>query len=135
MKRREALSRLTVLVALAAWRPTEFRRLAPKPLEHPEPRPGITSEHVLADADLPKNRKKMHDAYSGARAYPELFDGLCCGCDCRESMGHRSLLSCYESKQPQGCLACQEEAWLVADLAKQGKSLADIRTAVDKKFG
>ena len=50
-------------------------------------------------------------------------------------MGHRSLLSCYESKQPQGCLACQEEAWLVADLAKQGKSLADIRTAVDKKFG
>ena len=135
MNRREVLTRLSGFVALAALRPSDLRTLAAKPFEHPEPRPGITADHVLADTDLPKNKKKIHDTYSAARAHPELFDGLYCACDCREAMGHRSLLSCYESKQPQGCLACQEQAWLVADLAKQGKSLAEIRAAVDKKFG
>ena len=48
---------------------------------------------------------------------------------------HRSLLVCYETKQPIGCVACQDEAQLVAKLAKQGKELAKIRSAVDKEFG
>ena len=50
-------------------------------------------------------------------------------------MGHRSLLSCFESDRAIGCLGCREEARIVARMARAGKSLADIRAAVDRKWG
>jgi len=37
--------------------------------------------------------------------------------------------------QPTGCLACQQEAQFVARMAKEDASLAEIRAAVDKKYG
>ena len=107
-------------------------------LHHPDPRQGVDASHVLTTEELGDfaKKKRVASAYDAARAYPEIFDGLSCGCGCVEHGGeHRSLLSCYESKQPTGCMACQEEATFVADLAKDKKSLAEIRTAVDKKFG
>jgi hypothetical protein len=134
MNRREALSRLTGFIVVAALRPAGFRPHTDKPFEHPDPRPGITGDHVLAEADLPA-KKAVRQAYANARAFPELFDGVYCMCDCRETLKHRSLLSCFESKQPTGCMACQEEAELIAQLAKDGKSLQDIRAAIDKKWG
>jgi len=134
MNRREALTRLTGLIAVAVLRPAGFRRYTDKPFKHPDPRPGITGDHVLAEADLPV-KKAVRQAYANARAYPEFFDGVYCVCDCRESLKHRSLLSCFESKQPTGCMACQEEAELIARLAKDGKTLQDVRAAIDKKWG
>src|SRR4051812_34495510 len=66
-------------------------------LEHPDPRPGITAERVLADDALGSHSKDVLSAYAAARAYPEIFDGLGCGCGCtgKDAM-HRSLLACYE---------------------------------------
>jgi hypothetical protein len=109
----------------------------PKPsLEHPDPRPGITAERVLADGTLRSSKSEVLAAYAAARSYPAIFDGLACGCGCTEKgMPHRSLLVCYETQQPTGCWSCQKEAQLVADLAKNDTPLADIREAVDKKFG
>jgi hypothetical protein len=106
----------------------------PMRLEHPEPRSGITSEHVLTAEAVGKTYKgRIAQAYDAARAYPAIFDGIACGCGCAPSNGtHRSLLSCYESAQPAGCRSCQTEALLVGRLAKRGDSLADIRAAVDK---
>ncbi len=49
-------------------------------------------------------------------------------------MHHRSLLRCFETDQPVGCGACRESAALIGPLAKDGKSLADIRAAVDKDY-
>jgi hypothetical protein len=134
MKRREAVGRLSGLLAVAVLQPAAFRKLVRKPFEHPEPRPGITAEHVLSVDDLPK-KNSVREAYDIARANPELFDGVYCVCDCRESLKHRSLLTCFESKQPAGCGACREEAELIAKLAKEGKLLAEIRGAIDKKWG
>ncbi len=102
-----------------------------KSLDHPEPRRGITAAHVLADAALPRE-PKVRAAYAAARANPGIFDGLYCACNCRDSLGHRSLLACYETQQPTGCEACQEEAALVGRLAARGKRLAEIRGAVDR---
>jgi hypothetical protein len=105
-------------------------------LQHPDPRPGITAEHVLADDALGGEMDKdVLEAYASARTYPEIFDGLACGCGCAgESGGHRSLLSCYESLQPAGCHPCRTEAQLVAKMAKKKKSLAEIRKEVDKRY-
>ena len=129
ISRRVALSRLSRMVAVAVvpWRfALDF--------EHPDPRPGITAVNVLPDERI-GDRKGVREAYAAAREYPELFDGLYCACECSESMKHRSLLSCFESMQPAGCYGCQEQAKLVARLAKQGKTLGDIRKAVDDKWG
>jgi hypothetical protein len=50
-------------------------------------------------------------------------------------MNHRSLLSCFESRQAMGCMACREEGELVGRLARDGKTLEEIRHAVDLEFG
>lgn len=132
--RRSALARIGGFVIFGALRLPVGRRADPKPFPHPDPRPGITGAHVLPADDLPK-KKSVRDAYDAARTYPEIFDGIFCPCDCHDSMGHRSLLSCFESKQPTGCWGCREAAEFILPLAKEGKSLAEIRQAVDKKFG
>ncbi len=106
-------------------------------LKHPDPREGITAEKVLKLEDLgEKPRKKVVDAYDAARQYPAIFDGLACACGClgAESYQHRSLLVCFETRQPTGCHGCQEESAFVARLAKDNKTLAEIRVAVDKEF-
>jgi len=119
--------------------PGRVVRLAdPSGLDHPEPRQGITSERVLAADALgsPRRAQDVIEAYDAARTYPQIFDGLACGCGCTGKNGeHRSLLVCYETKQPTGCASCQLEAKLVGGLAKQNTTLAEIRAQVDKKFG
>jgi hypothetical protein len=106
-------------------------------LKHPDPREGITAEKVLKVADLgDKPRKRVADAYAAAREFPAIFDGLACACGCLggEAHQHRSLLVCFETRQPMGCYGCQEQSAFVARLAKDNKSLAEIRLAVDKEF-
>ena len=132
--RRAALARLAGLCAAAAvvplpaWRPA----IREEPFPHPEPRPGITAERVLADADI-GSREKVRKAYAAARANPETFDGLFCACHCEKE--HRSLLVCFETRQPTGCWGCMEQAELVAEMVKDKKTLAEIRVAFDKRWG
>jgi hypothetical protein len=107
------------------------------PLEHPEPRDGISGDHVItADALGTSHGAKVLEQYDAARTYPALFDGIACGCSCGtgRKAEHRSLLACYETMQPTGCGACQMEADIVGTLAKEGKPLADIRKAIDKMY-
>jgi hypothetical protein len=138
--RRAALTRLAGLCAASFLAPGRFDPWVEghghhgrhAELVHPAPRPGITAEKVLPDDKLP-DRKRVRDAFTSARAYPELFDGVCCACGCEKE--HRSLLACFESAQPTGCWGCQEEAALIASMAKDGKTLDEIRAAIDKKWG
>ncbi len=135
--RRRFLVALSGLLATpAAWRDAVAHHVTTprKGFPHPDPRPGITGENVLAEAEIGE-RRRVREAYEAARTHPELFDGVYCACECDKSMGHRSLLSCFESRQAIGCMACREEAELVTRLARDGKSLAEIRLAVDEEFG
>jgi hypothetical protein len=106
-------------------------------LDHPEPREGITAERVLTVEALGDSaKKKVVESYEAARTYPAIFDGIACACSCGGKKGtHRSLLVCFETMQPTGCFACQQEAELVGRLARENKSLSEIRAAVDKEFG
>ena len=134
ISRRDALVHLAglMLVGVVPTRGTLWN--THKPFPHPDPRPGITAANVVAVGDLP-DKKRVRESYDIARSYPEILDGIYCPCECSESLHHRSLLSCFESRQPTGCWGCQEAAEFVGPLAKQGKTLAEIREAVDKKFG
>jgi hypothetical protein len=133
MNRADFLRQVGGFVAVALMQPRGLAALAVPPSPtHPDPRPGITSERVLTAEALGSARDKVLAAYDGARAYPEIFDGLTCACGC-DVVGHRSLLVCYETMQPTGCRSCQDEATLVTKLAKTDKTLAEIRRAVDKQ--
>jgi hypothetical protein len=134
ISRRTALTQLTGIFALASLNARDWSWTPAKPFEHPEPRPGITAANVLPVEQLGRN-KNVLEAYAVAREHPEILDGLYCVCECRDSMGHRSLLSCFESTQAMGCLGCRDQTELIAELLKDGKSLDDIRRAFDKKWG
>jgi hypothetical protein len=139
MSRGAFLKRMSGLLVVAVI-PSDavLRTFAALPsLDHPDPRPGITAEHVLSVEALSSIKsERVKDAYEWARTYPAIFDGIACGCGCGDrNKAHRSLLVCYETAQPTGCQACRDEAQLVARLAAKDTPLADIRTAVDKKFG
>jgi hypothetical protein len=126
------------LLILAAFNPVRLRgpHRHQSRFEHPDPRPGITSEHVLTADALGERKEKVLSAYDLARGHPEIFDGLACACGCTGKNGsHRSFLSCFESMQPTGCYGCLEQAELIAPLIKDGKTLAEIRSAIDKKWG
>lgn len=134
--RADFLKRLCTLSVLAVVDRPTIPALA-NALKHPEPREGITAEKVLKPEELgEQTRKSVLEAYDIARQYPQIFDGLACACGCLGTTGplHRSLLVCYETRQPTGCHGCREQATFVARLAKNGKTLAEIRTAVDKEF-
>ena len=125
-----------------------IRLPSPGPEKHPDPRPDVTADKVLSAeayekevrrlADDEKHRarlmKRVSKVYEQAREIPQVLDGLYCYCDC-SSYGHRSLLTCFEVVQAVGCWSCKEEAELAYKLHSEGKSLTEIREAVDKKFG
>jgi hypothetical protein len=136
ISRRAFLLHAAAVLALAGWDRDAFARAPNRRspgLPHPDPRPGITGENVLAESEVGE-RRRVREAYAAARAHPELFDGVYCACECDKSMGHRSLLSCFESRQAIGCMACREEGELVGRLARDGKTLDEIRLAVDKEY-
>jgi len=101
---------------------------------HPEPRPGITSERVMPASFVPRT-PGSNDAYAAARTHAATLDGVYCHCDCSKHAGHRSLLTCFEGDHGAYCDICMGEAMVASGMADQGRSLEEIRTAIDRQFG
>jgi hypothetical protein len=105
----------------------------PQRFPHPDPRPDVTGDKVLPRSELGE-KQPVIDAFELARANPTTFDGIYCVCRCEKSLGHRSLLSCFESTQPIGCMGCREQAKFIGRQISDGKTLEEIRDAVDKEY-
>jgi hypothetical protein len=101
---------------------------------HPEPRPGITAATVMAAGAVPRTVGSV-EAYAAARAVPHVIDGLYCHCDCAHHSGHRSLLTCFESDHGAFCDICMGQAMLAQEMDGEGRSLLEIRDAIDRQFG
>ncbi|MEK7668756.1 MAG: CYCXC family (seleno)protein [Gemmatimonadota bacterium] len=100
---------------------------------HPEPRPGITAADVLPPSTY-AGYDQIVRAYEAAQQVPQVLDGLYCHCQCRENFNHRSLLSCFQSEHGASCDICMGEALMAAEMHRQGKTLEEIRQAVDARF-
>src|SRR6478672_7154474 len=108
---------------------------ARKIASHPKPRPGITGAKVIPAEQLAKYAHLI-PLFDGIRAVPQIADGIRCNCGCAELPGFYSLLSCYEGDgMAKICPICQGEGRVVVRMAKEGKSLDEIRAAVDAQFG
>lgn len=103
------------------------------PLEdHPEPRPGVDASRVLPADQV---RTSVAELYDQVREIPHVVDGVRCYCGCADLDGFYSLLSCYEeSGMAQRCDVCQGEGELVYRLHGEGRTLDEIRAAVDRRF-
>jgi Protein of unknown function with PCYCGC motif len=99
---------------------------------HPTPRPGITADRVLSPDSVPE---RSSEVYTMAARIPGLLDGLYCHCDCHERDGKRSLLECFEDAMGSTCGICSGQARLAYEMSQQGKSLRDIRKAIDAQYG
>jgi hypothetical protein len=119
-------------VAHPLWGATRGRRDDPT---HPEPRPGITAANVLPDSEL-VDYPSCQSAFDAIRKIPQIVDGIRCHCGCADIPGFYSLLSCYEGAgMARICEICQGQGRLAARLHKAGKTLDEIRTSVDARYG
>ncbi len=101
---------------------------------HPTPRPGIDASHVLKPDQL-KDAALAIPAFDEVRQIPEIVDGIRCHCGCATDKKRYSLLSCYEGDgMARECHTCQGQGRMAFRLHKEGKSLAEIRDAIDAKY-
>lgn len=108
---------------------------APRLSDHPTPRPGITAAKVLTKDQLGEHQDAA-PVFDMVREIPHVVDGIRCQCGCSALEGKYSLLSCYEADgMAAHCQICQGEGRLAYRLNKQGKTLDEIRAAIDAKFG
>lgn len=101
---------------------------------HPAPRDGITAITVAPSARY-ASMPSIAAVYDKAAQIPAVLDGLYCHCDCSLHSNHRSLLTCFEDDHGAGCDVCLGEAELAFGMAGEGRSLKEIRAAVDDLYG
>ena len=138
---RHSVGALLALAGLARARPLGAVGVAGMPIRrpyggpHPTPRPGIDASKVLTPDKLTEH-PAAEPVFEMVRKIPQVVDGIRCQCGCAELPEFYSLLSCYEADgMAQHCVICQGEAKLAFRLHEQGKSLDEIRAAIDAKFG
>ncbi len=129
LSRREflALSCLAISGTRGPW----LQRAGP----HPKPRPGIDASHVLTEGEL--KGEDVIAAFNEVRQIPQVVDGIRCQCGCAKRGGYYSLLSCFEGPHAmaQTCEMCQGEGRHAFRLHSSGKSLDEIRSAIEERFG
>lgn len=134
---RRSAGALLALLGLAFAQPAEAEILRRRPSSgpHPTPRPGIDASKVLTRDTLTEN-PAAESVFEMVRKIPQVVDGIRCQCGCAELPEFYSLLSCYEADgMAQHCVICQGEAKLAFRMHEQGKTLDQIRAAIDEKFG
>jgi hypothetical protein len=129
------LSSVVLVAAVDADRLWAERRTPGTAWTHPDPRPGIDASRLLP-------RERLADApdavpvFDMVRRIPQVVDGIRCHCGCAEDPDNYSLLSCYEGAgMASECRICQGQARLAFTMHQQGKTLTQIRAAVDARFG
>ena len=131
------LSGLSAVIVLAFVPRRLFGRCtngSARPGPHPTPRPGIDASRIPAAAALDDD-SDARTAFDQVRQIPRIADGIRCHCGCADRL--YSLLSCYEGEHPMAmhCQVCQGEGRLAYRLHRAGKTLDEIRAAIDDRYG
>ena len=69
-------------------------------------------------------------AYEVARRIPETLAQLPCYCHCDDSLGHKSLQSCFVTEHGESCGICIGEALMASQLEKQKVPIEEIRRQI-----
>jgi hypothetical protein len=102
---------------------------------HPTPRPGIDASKVLS-AERLKDSPRALVAFDEVRQIPAIVDGIRCHCGCAGADGFYSLLSCFEGDgMARMCDICRGQGRLAFRMHRAGKTLDEIRIAIDDRYG
>jgi hypothetical protein len=115
----------------------------------PEPSPQVTQAPALqsapAAADAVRPNKvldptgfsdpQVRRAYEAAKKYAHVLESIYCYCRCKENIGHRALVECFESDHGAHCDVCMTEAITVARMTEQGRTPQEIQKAIDAFYG
>jgi hypothetical protein len=117
---------LTILAAVFAW-----AAIAPPVWAGDEAVPPVQRAIPLPQTLSPDkfDRAVLKRAYAAASRHREIVAQLPCYCWCSR-FGHRSLLDCFASSHGANCDICIKEVLLADEMAKNGKSVAEIRDAI-----
>jgi hypothetical protein len=101
--------------------------------DHPAPRQGLTAADV-APAERYAAYPRVAEVYEMVAQIPHVIDGIYCHCDCSKHSDHRSLLTCFQDDHGAACDVCLTEAALAFRMVGEGRSLKEIRKAVDALY-
>ncbi len=73
-------------------------------------------------------------AYAAAKKYAHVLEQLYCYCRCKENLGHRALVECFETDHASMCDVCMTEAMTAARMTSEGKTPKEIQQAVDAYY-
>jgi hypothetical protein len=71
--------------------------------------------------------------YQQAAKIGNVLYQLPCYCRCDRALGHTSLRSCYEGLHGTECSTCAKEAFFATQQLKLGKTVAQIRDAINRR--
>ena len=108
--------------------PTAFKR--PVPAHFTTPQDPKSLKPTLAPEQF---AGKVRKAYQVAKEIPQTLTQLPCFCYC-DSIGHKSLHTCYEDEHSAGCTTCVDSALLASELKQQGMGDAEIRDRLIAKY-
>ena len=107
--------------------------------EVPQP-PAQSAPSIVAAPDQGQNKvldaagftdARVRDAYVTAKKYAHVLESIYCYCHCKENLGHRALVECFESDHASHCDVCMNEAMIAARMTEQGKTPKEIQKAID----
>lgn len=77
---------------------------------------------------------RVRKAYEAARQYAHVLENVYCYCRCKENIGHRALIECFESDHASHCDVCMVEAEMAARLTAEGKTPQEIQKLIDAVY-
>lgn len=74
------------------------------------------------------------EAYRVVKEIPETIAQLPCYCHCDQSIGHKSLHSCFQDTHASQCTVCVSEALIAYNLQRTGMTPAQIRERIIAQY-
>lgn len=92
----------------------------------------VGSNKVLDPLDFADQRVRL--AYDAAKKYAHVLEEIYCYCRCKENIGHRALVECFETDHASHCDVCMNEAVIAAKMTQEGKTPKEIQKAIDALY-
>jgi hypothetical protein len=78
--------------------------------------------------------QRVRTAYEAAKKYAHVLEEIYCYCRCKENIGHRALVECFESDHGAHCDVCVNEAIIAARMTAVGRTPKEIQKAIDAYY-
>lgn len=77
---------------------------------------------------------RVRAAYEAAKQYAHVLEEIYCYCRCKENIGHRALIECFETDHATNCDVCMNSAMIAAKMTKDGRTPKEINKAIDALY-